>query len=648
VTRWLALLLVVAAFVTAAVARAQGAVSLDTQVSDRRLAIGQSFQLQLTALVEAGQEMPQSPRLKLPAGFVAHGPSVSTQQQVTIVNGRMQQRLGLTATWVVTAQRVGNIDIGPASVLVGAQRVEGQRVRVEVVAAGQAPAAPRGGGRFPFDPFDPFSGRGLFPSLPGFDEPSGDAADAAENLPPFPEELRVERAPDPVAFLRVVVSPERAVVGEQVTLRVYAYGKRGPFREVNSTEPSRGDFLAYPIVENSYGETRYRVPIGGDVWYAVKLRELALFPIRAGKLSIGSMRMGFDGRGYPAAGMGLGLVRDSQPITLAVSEPPLAGRPPGYRIGDVGRYKLTAEVRPRQLHAGESLAVEVRIEGTGNVPFQISPPQQRGVEWLEPNVYDKVEPQGSVVGGFRKLSYVVRVDRAGHVDLGEVSLPHWDPALSAYAVARATLGAIDVAPGNKNAAASNERAASDRLAGIAAPRMRLGAPAARELHLADRMIFWWLLALGPVGVVIAGAGVRAGRAFRVHLAARRQSAENQVGLALDDARRSMESAPAEDATQSAARAAGAAERAIVLCIEAAVGLKARAFVREQLGRELTSKGVEASLAADIVALLNELDTLRFTGDGAGTAAQQGLVERTSEIVRRLNRMKPRRSAEARP
>ena len=85
--RWLALLLVVGLFALAPAARAQGAVSLDTQVSDRRVEIGQSFQLQLTALVEAGQDMPQSPRLKLPPGFVAHGPSVSTQQQVTIVNG---------------------------------------------------------------------------------------------------------------------------------------------------------------------------------------------------------------------------------------------------------------------------------------------------------------------------------------------------------------------------------------------------------------------------------------------------------------------------------------------------------------------------------------------------------------------------------
>ena len=106
----------------------------------------------------------------------------------------------------------------------------------------------------------------------------------------------MEHATDPIAFLRARATPARVVVGEQVTLAIDAYGSRGPFREVSSTEPSHPDFLSFAIITDAHGEQHFRVPIAGATWFAVKLREFALFPLHAGSLRIGAMDMGFEGR----------------------------------------------------------------------------------------------------------------------------------------------------------------------------------------------------------------------------------------------------------------------------------------------------------------------------------------------------------------
>ena len=183
------------------------------------------------------------------------------------------------------------------------------------------------------------------------------------------------------------------VVGEQVTLAIDAYGSRGPFREVSSTEPSHPDFLSFAIITDAHGEQHFRVPIGGTTWFAVKFREFALFPLHAGSLRIGAMDMGFEGRGYQTSSRHAGLRRSSEPIQISVVEPPIASRPPGYRVGDVGSYKLTATVEPRQVMAGDAVSIVVKLEGTGNLPHQLNTPQQRGIEWLEPTIVEDVEPQ---------------------------------------------------------------------------------------------------------------------------------------------------------------------------------------------------------------------------------------------------------------
>src|SRR5690606_25369981 len=121
------------------------------------------------------------------------------------------------------------------------------------------------------------------------------------------------------------------------------------------------------------------------------------------------------------------LLRESQPLEVVVVEPPLDGRPAGYRLGDVGRYTLSATVEPKRVRQCDAVSVVAKLEGSGNLPPTLVLPRQRGVEWLEPSTTESIDTDHGVLRGQRTFSYVVKLDRPGKVDLGELTLPYYDP-----------------------------------------------------------------------------------------------------------------------------------------------------------------------------------------------------------------------------
>jgi hypothetical protein len=609
------------------------ALEVSTQVSTQRVGVGESFYVQLTVMADGDLGALSDARLALPPGMTATGPSASPRNSVFIMNGQTTRRSGATLSWTVTATKVGTFRLGPPSVAVGAERAQGRPVQVEVVAGGTSggPARSRRGGD-PFDFLDPFGrGSSLFP--PGFnlrspfDDDEPEQPDKPEE-PSYPDEFRVDKLPDPLAFLRTTLTPTQVVVGQQVTLRAYAYGGRGGFNLENPTEPSHADFLA--IETGPENVHPYLVPVGGTRFVAVKIRELPLFPLHAGTLRAGNTKAAFVGRGYPASPGSQGLQRESNWAEVTVVEPPLRGRPPGYKIGDVGEYQLSATVEPRQILAGESIAVVATLAGIGNVPFKVQTPEVRGVEWMEPSLTEKMETPNGVVQGSRTFSYVVRLNDVGNVELGELTLPFYNPKRRQYEIARAQLGAIEVKP-NPNAKVSrDEPKANDRLAGVLRPRTALGAGPRWQKPLTDRSGFWASLLLAPFGVVLAGGLLSVTTRARAKMRERGSSLEAQLAAALHDAKKL--------ATSDTPASVAAVERAVFLSIELKLGLKARAILKTELARTLVQRGVSEARARSVSQILEECDTLRFVGAPSGIDPVD-LAHRAAALSAELQREK---------
>ena len=97
----------IAALAVLAASSLAHALEVKTAVSSQRIGVGESFYVQLV-LMSDGQNgnAVGDVRLPLPPGMTASQPSRSPQSQVSIINGQMSQRVGVTLTWTVTANQL--------------------------------------------------------------------------------------------------------------------------------------------------------------------------------------------------------------------------------------------------------------------------------------------------------------------------------------------------------------------------------------------------------------------------------------------------------------------------------------------------------------------------------------------------------------
>ncbi|NRA32497.1 MAG: BatD family protein [Polyangiaceae bacterium] len=589
--------------------------------------VRQAFRVKLIALSDS-QESISSPRLQVAPDFTVSGPSVGSSQSVSFVNGSFTRQRGIQATWIVTPQSTGTFILGPATVHASGNTSKTNRFKIRVVKAGSGPAQTRRQ-RWPFGTLAPFGGR------PGARDPFGGLS-PRRRLVAAPAEYQVDSAGDPIAFLQSRVRPARVVVGQQVSFAVYAYGSRGRFQESAPKEASRPDFFAFPILDYSAREPRYEIDIDGAQYVTQRIRETALFPLKTGRLEIGAMSMAFAGRNYrrPTTQQ---IERSSAPISVEVIEPPVDGRPAGYRLGDVGRYSVTAKVAPQLIEQGDAIRVRIQISGTGNVPRSLLLPEQAGIIWPKPNLSEQIDIKQGQVQGSRTLEFVVTPPRSGAIDLGSATLPFYDPGRRRYGIASVSLGRIHVAPsststpvdpsasdsaGPDQAEPKNGVDARRSLAKMTAVRAAVSPTREARRYLSEQLSLWLGIWLLPALVLVLRRGQQTATRWR-------QSRKIGAGAKPHEARSALDRARTAARDGETAAVAKAIERAIYASIEHLCGVRGRALLLDDLADVLQHEGMQETLAVECARCLREADALRY---GAGAASADELVSAAEQCV----------------
>jgi hypothetical protein len=590
------------------------AIDLTGSIDQNEIELGDTVTYTLQASSTTG-DSPSDPRLTPPNGFTIVNSGASPTHMVSIINGARSEKHGLTAQWQLRSDRLGTFSIGPGTISFGGSRRSGPVQRVTVVAPGQAKRKPQRG-RQPFDPFaggsgfDPF--KGLFP---GDDDPTGgDPFSGISTDPKFA--LDAARAPN--AFLHATVDKNRAVVGEQVTLNVYLYeelnGRQSRPSDVH--EATATDFVKRSLLQDETRATHVgNAMVGGRPWSVKLVRKNALFPIKAGRLSIAPMSL-------TLAGQRNGL-RESETLTVDVAEPPVANRPSGYQIGDTGDFSLSATTTPRSITQHGAVGVTIELRGNGNMPATLPTPEIGGVEWLEPQTKDAL---GAVTndkfGGTRTFTYVVRIHKEGAVDLGEIRLPFFDPQGRRYEIARAALGIVQVTKASGRDAGAD--VAEEVLPGLPKARAALEGKH-NDTFLTERPLFWAGLLGMPLscvlGIVLTGV-VRRARDKRANAApsperiARTRRAEAESAMKSDDGKAAL----------------AAAVRAVEATLHASTGVNVRGTSGDGVLRELEAAGVSSATARSITRLLSECEDARFSPSGVTVESARAHWKRAKELL----------------
>lgn len=289
----------------------------DLRVRPETLRLGESLEITLT--LEG--EMARADEVPIPIENlrIYDGPHVAREYQW--INGRFSRRRIIR--YSARAERVGAASVGPVRIVSDqGTSIVLPRVTVEVV--GAAATAP-----------------------PSSTEPSLG-------------EVAFDRQP---AVLLVEAEPREAVVGQQILVTWFLYSETASGFRILDT-PQLDGFWAEELSTSEHPE---RVLIDGRVLRKVPVRRVALYPLRAGSLTIGSLvtsvqvlepiRDAFGG--WSLFERQLREVRRSSPVVTVVARPLPVEAPV---VGSF-RMRCTAPVVPAQ----GPVNFEVTVEGEGNL-----------------------------------------------------------------------------------------------------------------------------------------------------------------------------------------------------------------------------------------------------------------------------------------
>ncbi len=583
----------------AAPARAEVRVSVN--LSPELIEVGMGAGLTVTvegaARIDAPPEIPPVDGLQI----VDRGQST----QVSIVNGRMSR--SIQYQFAIFGRRVGTFPIGPVVVREGGKEYRSRAISITVnaagtVASGARPnAAPRAGG-------------------------AAGAAGAGESRD---------------LFLRASVDRERAIVGEQITLRLQLHQRVGLslMDQPTYAPPETPGFWRedLPPQRNSTS-TIDGIP------YEVTEIVYALFPTQTGKLEIGPSRVVCTVRArgrrrdpFDLFGGLFGEPREveltSRPLTIQVN--PLPQPAPTDFTGGVGDYRLTSSVDRTQAAQNEPVTWTVKVSGRGNVSAVGDPrvPEMVGWRAYPPTSETKSETSGDLVSGTKTFQIVLLPGVTGRVSLPPISISVYDPKKQSYQRLTTAPTEVEVLPGATATLGGTARAVAR------VGRDLRGVPAQSGLRPTEARPLWrepgfWLLQLAPLGALGWAWGrkrraVREG-ADRVGLARRRAHAALRAEL--DAVRRDAPSVSA-----SRAPAMTRLGEALESYLSDRFSFAARGCTRSELRDRLTRANVPSGEIDALVACLDRCDLGRFAPAGAASENLAAFVDEISTLVDRIER-----------
>src|SRR5690606_10841487 len=157
-----------------------------------------------------------------------------------------------------------------------------------------------------------------------------------------------------------------------------------------------------------------------------------------GELTIGPTSVSMGGGGFFGSIFGPApqVQRTGVPVTIRARPLPAQGRPSGEV--HVGALELAAELDRAQVATGDAVQLTVTARGTGPLhELRLPAPSASGLRVLQPEIDDRVEAPGDLVGGTRQIRWLLVPEREGTYTLGPFEVPVFDPRSGTYAVARA-------------------------------------------------------------------------------------------------------------------------------------------------------------------------------------------------------------------
>jgi hypothetical protein len=465
-------------------------------------------------------------------------------------------------------------------------------------------------------------------------QPAAPAAEAAQT--PAPQASGDVAVFDNEAFLRTVVDKVEPYEGEQVTATIYLYTRHN-LQQVPAvqTEASTDGFWVQDLLSATRSLEPTRQVIKGRGYWVYVLRRFALFPLRNGELTIGSMTLTltrdgifdlFDPMRGPSA-----LDRKSVPVLVRVKPLATENKPSGPVV--VGNFEIKTALDRAQVATGDAVTLTATIRGTGHLgALKLPDPNVKGLQVLQPELHDLTESPKDRVLSTRTFAWLVVPKAPGTYQLPALSLDMFDPATGTYkrissealtltAAGSAPAGSVDLKADEPEAA---EQAGEEQ--SLTWPPLRTHTALARtQAPFASHSYYPFLLLVFPLLWVF----VVFGPSTLARLRARGSGGAEQV--ALKNAQRRLDDAQKALKDEDAKRFHADVSAALSAALEARLGENVAGLTQHQLRGILAERGMPVQLTHQLSEVLAQCDFARFSSANVSAADMQRLLAQAERL-----------------
>lgn len=390
-------------------------VSFDCQ-APLSAANGQQFQVQFILSNAEGSNF--SPP-KFEGLDILVGPSISTGQNVSIINGvRKDESFESYIYFVRAASSTGKATISVASINANGKRYATRPVTIDISAGSGSSGGVSGGAGG--------SGNG-----------SGQAAQKAGTA---------VGAND--VIVRMEVSKKSAYKGEALTAQLKLY-TRTNVQIVPDKFPAFNGFWAQEL-DTPEDLTGTRATINGKTYNSKVIRQWLLYPQKTGVLEIeqssytahmqimtsldddNSILGLFHGSGMQVA-QNVERKLVSPPIKVDIKPLPVKDMPNSFSLA-VGKFSLKSEISATSMTANSAGSIKITVSGQGDFPLIDAPKVTlpEGIEQYETKMSENVTNSLSGTSGSKTWEFPFVARSQGDFDIAPIEISYFDPSSGTY------------------------------------------------------------------------------------------------------------------------------------------------------------------------------------------------------------------------
>ena len=429
---------------------------------------------------------------------------------------------------------------------------------------------------------------------------------------------------DPRAFLRTVVEPTEAYIGQQVNVSVYLYTRvRISPQSLLPSKPSMDGFWVHddPITSLQFQNATVR----GAQYRAYPIQRSVAFPQRSGELTIGAPKVSFDVGSGSLFDAPQKFQRAGVPVTVHVK--PLPSPVPANAV--IGNYAVQARLDRFEVRTGDAVTLTVDAGGVGNVQdLRIDLPPIAGVRALQPAIRDQTRYAAGRLSGTRTWEWILIAESPGTHVVAPIELSFFHPETETYA--SATTAALQFTATGPATAPQPSIEPVDPSPGPEAsafgPIRMYSALSRREPAVRERSWFAWLLALPPAlfALVLMGANLSRRRERRSATAGavqRKLLREAEAALQADDPRAFYD------------RVVSSINHAL----DTRLGEPVAGLPQSKLRSKLAAAGFDEDLIQRLFNELEGADFARFAASGVNRDEMERCLKRCAALVERVQR-----------